>query len=231
MVRTTWTRAARRHRLGWGLAGALTPLLAGCAAGIATRVTEPLHPSGPIVIGSLAVMPVTTVAGSEGFRPEVTSELVTAVRKTFPHLPIVEPDEAARRLASGGSAGEYADLVADYARVGVVEASRAEEVARALGVTHFLQVRAGYDSDDVLRPDVFGSHATHVEGRQEIVAVARLWSHDGGEPVWEAAGRTTSQAGEFSSRRHPFELVADLVRSLVARLPLTQPSRVHEEGE
>jgi len=67
-------------------------LFAGRAAGIATRVREPLHPSGPIAVGSLAVMPVTKEAGSEGFRPEVRSELVAdLVRSLVTRIPLAQP--------------------------------------------------------------------------------------------------------------------------------------------
>ncbi len=196
------------------------PLLAGCAAGIRTSVSEPVQPSGSIPVGALAVMPITMEMGSEGFRPEVTEGLLASLRTTFPGVALVGPGEVGARLAAGPSATDYAGLLSDFERTGVIESARLGRLTDALGVTHFLQIRAGYASEDFLEPGILDNHATYEGTRQQLVAVARLWGPGGAGPVWEAVARTRSQSGQFWRGRDPSELVGDLVASLVKRMPL-----------
>lgn len=114
----------------------------------------------------------------------------------------------------------HAAVVADYERIGVVESARLGRIGDALGVTHFLQVRCSYLSEGVLGSSLFDDHELRTDERQELTAIARLWADRGGAPVWEAVGRTWSETGEFRTRREPYELVTDLVISLVEAMPV-----------
>src|SRR5690606_1958010 len=95
--------------------------LTGCAAPISTRVQEPVHPSRPAEVTVLAVMPATVEPGSEWVRPTTMEHLVVALRERFPGIEIISPDEVARRLASRSRAQEYASLLQDFERAGVVD--------------------------------------------------------------------------------------------------------------
>jgi hypothetical protein len=206
----------------------LAPALSGCAAGISTGVSEPVRPFQPIVVSSLALMPVTMYEGSEGLRPDVVATLLSALRERFPDVGIVDVAAAGGRLASGPAARECASLLADYERTGVADAMRVASVTRALGVTHFLAVRVGYESERRMPPftNFDRTQGINSERRQAMVAVARLWSEGGAGPLWEAVAHTDSETSWRTTARRPFELVADLVVSLVEHMPLADRAAV-----
>ena len=54
--------------------------------------------------------------------------------------------------------------------------------------------------------------------------MARLSARAGGGPVWEAVASSVSQTGEFRTRREPYELVVELVFSLVGSMPVRGPA-------
>jgi hypothetical protein len=219
-MNTTPTIGARHLRAAsaasWAL---LLPALAGCLAGVSTHVSEPVQPATSISVVRLAVMPVTMEMGTEGFRPEVVSGLLSSLRDHFPDVGVLGPDDVGELLASGPSAAEYARLAEDFARTGIVESDRLGRLTAELGVTHFLQLHAGYAKEEFL--DTHASFDFHAqEEKQEIVAVARLWGAAGPGPAWEAVARTTSRTSTLTRRRPPSDLVGDMVASLVARMPL-----------
>lgn len=195
-------------------------LLSGCAAGIVTGVSEPVRPRGPAVVRTLAVMPVTMEAGSQGMAPDLMAELIGALEARFPELWVVHPDEVRLRLSASSAATEYAAAMSDYELTGLVESDRLERIADALGATHFLQLRGSYFREEFLSHDLFDYESVVTEERQQVYAVARLWGAGGGGPVWEAVAHTSSETSTFTHGREPFELVAELVVSLVDRMPV-----------
>jgi hypothetical protein len=206
-----------------GRAGAVVVMgvvMGGCAAGIVTGVEEPVRPRAPVYVESLAVMPVTMETGSQGMGPEIVSELWTSLEARYPGLLIMDPDEVRVRLSETPAANEYAALMDAFDRTGVVESVRLERIASTLGVTHFLQLRGSYLRENFLDPYLWEDDLMREE-RQVLVVVARLWGTTGGGPLWEAVAKTRSETSEFGTeRREPHELAADLMMSVVDRLPL-----------
>lgn len=213
----------RSHRRGASSLIALLLLAGqGCTAGISTGVEEAAVPAAPRAVARLAVMPVTTEAGSEGVRPEMAPALAEALAGRFPALVVVPPEESRRLLSRSPAATDYADMVEDYERTGAVSLRRLRPVLRALGVDHFLQVRAMYLKEDFLDTYLFDDDVT-MEERQVLAVVVRLWSAGEPGPVWEAVVRTRSETDDFVVRsRSREELVEALVRSLVERVPIAR---------
>lgn len=208
----------------------LSPLITACAAGMATQVEEAVTPARPLPVRDLAVMPVTTEAGSEAIRPGLALDLCRSLQDRFPDLLIVEPDEARERLARSSAATEYADLLEDYERTGVVQGDRLARVADALGVDHFLQVRAAYLRESFLDTYLFDDELV-TEDRQVLAVVARLWSGGGSMPEWEAVIRTRSETDDFDIRsRRIDELVGEVTRALADRAPLPHGSSLPPVG-
>lgn len=203
---------------------ALVWLLGGCAASISTHIHEPVQPARHAEATVLAVMPGTTEAGSEWLRPQTMIRLVMLLDERFPAVQVLEPQEVGRRLTQWSLADEYASMLEDFERAGVVDPGRVTRVAHAVGATHLLQVRAGYAGEELLREslNLDGSTFLYETEHQTVYAVARLWSPSGSAPEWEAVVRSESEAGPFSRRRDASELVDALVASLVERMPVSE---------
>lgn len=192
----------------------------GCSASINTHVVEPVPPSPTALVAVLGVMPATAEPGSEGLTAAFVTHLEEALQAAAPEIEMLGPDAAAERLAAQGLAGEYARLLADFDRAGMVDRAETRRIAEALGVSHFLHVRVAYSGQNALRPyvNLDGTPLLNEEKRQVVQAVARLWADGAATPSWEAVATADSQAGLFRTDRSPDDLANEVVRSLVARL-------------
>ena len=218
---TPKTREGAVGRTPLSIVGTL--LLQACAAGMVTEVREVELPPRPRSVSRLAVMPLTTEPGSEFLRPELGEALARSLAERFPAIEIVGPELSRERLART-AATEYADLIDDYDRSGVVAPERVAEVTDALEVDHFLHIRAGYVREDFLDTYLFDDDLV-IEERQILAAVARLWARDGPAPVWEAVVRTRSETDDFDTRsRRRDELIGELAGALGERLPIEVPT-------
>jgi len=195
--------------------------LSACAPGIRTGVQEPVAPIEPLLMTGFAIMPVTTEAGSEGFRTGIAHTLHLVLEERFPSLTIQGPEEAGRMLALSPAAEDYADLLTDFERTGVVGSDRLSRVTQALGSDYFLQVRGSYTREDFLDPLLFSFDEFAKETRQVFVLVARMWTDRGPGPVWEAIVRTTSETDDFTGNsREVDDLLLKLVDGLADRMPV-----------
>lgn len=202
----------------------LLVLSSACAAGIRTGIDEPIAPISPLPITEMAIMPVSTELGSEGIRTDMALTLQEVLRERFPWIAFLGPEDAAVRLASSHAARDYADLLADFDRTGVVDSERLVMVTRALGTDYFLQVRASYRSEDFLDPLLFSFDEFDTENRQVMVLVARVWDEQGPGPLWEAVVRTTSETDDFQEEvRGIDELILRTVENLADQIPLGRP--------
>lgn len=206
----------------------LSSLVAGCTASIRTNVLEPVHPPAPTEVETLAVMPATVDVGSEWLRPETTDRLVADLERRFPEIYVIAPEETASRLAAESLAQEYASILDDFQRAGVVDPERIERVARAVGATHFLHIQAGYAGEGLQKEtmNLDGSPLFYSTKHQSLYVVAQLWGPSSHAPAWEAVATSESEAGPLSHDRPLSDLMESLVQSLVDRLPLARPERV-----
>lgn len=208
--------------LGWAT---LLLTASGCTAGMATSIQEAGAPAEPTAVSRLAVMPLTTEAGSEGIRARLDRSLAAALREAFPSLPLLSPEESRRRLSESGATREYARMLEEYDRTGAADARRLRAVAAALEVDHFLQLRASYLREEFLEPYLFDDDLTE-EQRQVVAVVARLWRAGSPAPVWEAVVRTESDTDEFHPQpRERDELLEQVARSLAETVPIRAPSK------
>ena len=197
---------------------------AGCAASIQTRVTEPVPLESSSSVAVLAVMPGTVAPGSEWLRTHAMQRLVEAVSERYPGVVLVGPDEAVQRLTNQSLAREYASILSDYDMAGVVDPGRIEALVHALGVTHLLQLRVGFDSEGLQRATTLLSDDPlfYDTKHQSLLAIARLWGPSGTGPSWEAVVTSQSQAGPLSRDRDPIDLVDSLILAVANRLPIAR---------
>lgn len=214
----------KRRGLFAGIASPVTLLLSACAASISTQVLESVRPPERAEAVVVAVMPGTAEAGSEWLRSETASKVTRALEVRFTDTEVLAPDEVASRLAARGLAREYASLVADFGHAGVVDPARVEQIIRAVGATHLIQLRAGYSAVEELKAvNLDGGPLLYSAKRQAIFAVARLWSIGASGPSWEAVVRADSKGGPFSRDRTSDDLLVAMALSLVERIPLAEP--------
>ncbi len=202
---------------------ALAPLVSGCfQAVISTHVAEPIRPARSEEIAVLAVMPGVVEPGSEWLRPQAMQSLVRGLAQRFPHVRLIDPETTGARLADQSLAGEYASLLADFERAGVVDPARVDRLLAAVGASHFLHVRAEYSAlgDEEVTSNLDGSPLFYSTTHQTVLVVARLWE-SGNTPSWEAVVRSESRPGPFSRDREPAELIESMVASIVETIPLT----------
>jgi hypothetical protein len=206
----------------------LSAVLPGCTASIRTNVLEPVHPPTPADVETLAVMPATVDLGSEWLRSETMDRFVAGLEQRFPEIYVIGPDETASRLAARSLAREYASILDDFHRAGVVDPERIERVVRAVGATHFLHVQAGYAGEGLQKEtmNLDGSPLFYSTKHQSLYMVAQLWGPSSHAPTWEGVATSESEAGPLSHDRAPSDLLESLVHSLIDRIPLAQPERV-----
>ena len=149
--------------------------------------------------------------------------LVEGLTERFPGVVVLDPATVADRLTARAVAADYASLLADFDRAGVVDPDRVSEILDVIEATHFLHVRAEYAAQGLERAstNLDGSPLFYSTKNQTVSIVARLWEASSSGPTWEAVIRTESERGPFSRHRDPSELVESLVASLVERVPLT----------
>jgi len=197
--------------------------LSGCfAASISTHIAEPIRPRQSEDVAVLAVMPGVVQSGSEWMRPQAMESLVRGLAQRFPGIQIVDPETAAARLAAQSMADEYASLLGDFERAGVVDPDRLEQLLDVIDATHFLHIRAEYSVQGQQRvtQNLDGSPLYYSTKHQTVSVVARLWE-SGASPSWEAVIRSESQRGPFTRHRAPAEMIESLVSSVVERVPLS----------
>src|ERR1700741_653085 len=121
-------------------------LAAGCSAPF--HLSADHVPSGPqspsFDVAALACEPVATLGvvapGSiQGLSPTVSHALVTALAQASPPIRALPTSVALNRLTDQGLAGEYAELLASYARGGIPDRARLERIGAALGSRYVLQ--------------------------------------------------------------------------------------------
>lgn len=192
----------------------------GCMASIATRVDEPIPPVYLTDISVLAIMPGTVDDGSEWIRPYAMESLVTTLEDRLPGTVVIGPEESAARLAELSLAAEYAALLDDFDAAGVVDPDRVGVITDAIGATHLMTTRAGFEGKPLQRTttNLDGSPIVYNTKRQTLYLVARLWEATHHAPSWEAVAHSRSQAGLFGRDRPPVDIVEALVDGLATRL-------------
>ena len=210
---------------------AFVVLVSSCAAPISTSLSEPIRPPQLAEASVLAVMPPRVDAGSEWLKPQAMEALVFHLTERFKETTVIGPDEAGRRLAAQSMAGEYASLLGDFERAGVVDPGRVEALLQVLGASHLLYLQTGYTGENLQRTTEYldGTPLVYDTRHHNLYAVARLWNAASSTPSWEAVARVQSQADFITRDRNPADLVESLARSLAERIPLANPTIAEAE--
>src|SRR5262245_3103834 len=81
----------------------------------------------------IAILGVLAPAGLQGFSPFLSHALVAALAEVTPPIPARSAYDTVNRLNAEGLAAEYSELVAGFARSGILERDRLRRIGSALG--------------------------------------------------------------------------------------------------
>jgi hypothetical protein len=177
-------------------------LLAGCAGPISTWDTHTSAAPKPLTVNVAEVtrQPLATrgrvaPGGRQGVAPSLTQALVRALAEASPPIRAAAPLDVLSALNELGLTAQYAELIAEFNRSGMLERERLRRVAQALGAHYVLL--PGLVSVDHTLADRFEFAGFKVV-RNRIITLRvwlQLWDPQTGRLVWESAGETTA-AGE-----------------------------------
>jgi hypothetical protein len=206
------------------LAAALVLPTTGCAAGIYTGFSE-LHPAAaPVLAERVAVLPVTAAEGSEHLRGVIGDSLLRQAALAHPQVKWIPTARSLDLLNDAGLAERFASMLVAHQQTGIYDRALLRDVGRALQADHVLQLRIGYARSEQLTPYLLDSDDAFMAEKQEMFVTAVLWDVREGGLAWEASGSTTSEEGQFTSRRQFGEVVGAAAAQLARQLPIAAPS-------
>ena len=184
-------------------------VLTSCTGTIRSTVNVTyLAPSG-VTLTRLAILPVMSAEGLEGFRRIAADILAAAVPQERPEIVVIPAGEALSALNEAGLAQDYSQMVTDYERTGILDKETLAAMGEAVGANHLLHMRARYWERPLTEDFV-----------QILDVSGHIWSTEKGDVVWEASANVERPVNdEIESRRPMGELLAVACRLLMAQLP------------
>jgi hypothetical protein len=187
-------------------------LAVACSAVLAAGCGGPLHLADDHVtsaarikaldIRALTCEPVTTLGvvapgGIQGLTPTIAYALTTTLSRTKPPVRVVPMPETLSRLADNGLAGEYGDLLAGFARTGMLERDRLKRIGGALGSRYVLQPGLAEFTQSLFDKFEFWG----IKIVRTRIATLRLWLQiweaPTGHLLWERTGELTTSVPVF----------------------------------
>ena len=197
-------------------------LASACAATIytSTDVTY-LAPTRPAV-DSLAILPVSSGEGLEGFRRLISDSLFTILGRARRDIALLPAESTLTRINRAGLTAQYAAAIRDYQQTSVLTRATLDSMSRQIGARYLLYTRAAYAEGR----SVSGNFLTGYSARrdQQLQLFMHVWDGRQGDVVWEAVATGKVSAGELETSRGVDEILTASVRELVARF-LARPAR------
>jgi hypothetical protein len=148
-------------------------------------------------IGELAHQPVATAglvapAALQGLSTSLSHALVAALANASPAIRAIPAHEIANALNDQGLATEYAELLAGFARTGIMDRERLQRIGSALGFRYvLLPGLAQLDHVILDRFEIAGVKV--IRTRVTVLRVwLQLWDTRTGHILWESAGEVAT---------------------------------------
>jgi hypothetical protein len=148
-------------------------------------------------VGELAREPVATAGvvapgGLAGYSVTLSHALVAALAKASPPIRGIPAHEIANAINDRGLVAEYGDLLAGYARNGVMERERLQRLGSALGVRYLLLPGLAELNHVILDRFEF-TGLKIIRTRVTVLRVwLQLWDTRTGHILWESAGEVAT---------------------------------------
>jgi len=156
----------------------------------------------------VAVLHAVVGFGLEGYGHQVSRSLASALMNTSPPIKGIPVQEALSRLNREGLGGEYAQMVSDYAKSGMLNRSTLEKIGRTLNATYIFQPSlASFSQSTSGRFSLLGLRLFQTRITTMRLSV-QLWDARTGDIVWEASGEATLATEDVREMRIPFDEIA-----------------------
>lgn len=158
----------------------------------------------------MATLGVVAPAGLQGLGPSVSQALARALAEVSPPIRAASAVDALSTLNERGLASEYADLVAEFGRSGILERERLRRIAAALGSRYLLLPGlGGFDNTVVDRYEIAGFKLV----RNRVVVLRlwlQIWDARSGRIAWESSGEVAAVSALLTvGRTIPLDDVAE----------------------
>jgi len=184
----------------WALVALWALLVAGCTPVYTWDINTNSTARPPSFdVGELSRQPVVTVGlvaagGLAGYSTALSHALVAALAEASPPIRAVPSHEIANAVNDRGLAGEYTELLAGFARNGIMERDRLQRIGSALGLRYLLLPGlAQFDHAILDRFEFTGLKI--IRTRVTILRVwLQLWDMQTGHILWESAGEVATSS-------------------------------------
>jgi hypothetical protein len=181
-----------KYRAGAFFAVALS-LLTGCAPLYSsdTHIAGTPKPQSFDVVERVATLNIIAPVSLQGLAPLFCNALATALEDTRPPIRATSFQLTGNLLNEQGLAGDYADLVAGFARSGILERKQLGRIGAALGTRYvLLPGLAEFNQNVIDRFEAMGLKV--VRNRISTVRLwLELWDTKTGQNLWESSGEVT----------------------------------------
>src|SRR6476660_3330256 len=139
----------------------LAALTSACAASIytSTDVTY-LAPTRPVV-DSLAILPVSSGEGLEGFRRMISDSLFTMLGRDRNEIVLLPAESTLTRINRGGLTAQYAAAIRDYQQTSVLTRATIDSMSRQIGTRYLLYTRAAYEEGRSVSGNFLSGYSSH----------------------------------------------------------------------
>lgn len=156
----------------------------------------------------VAVLSALVGFGLEGYAPQVSRSLASALTQTRIPLKSLTVHDALNRINREGLTGEYAGMVSDYVQTGILERVGLEKIGRALHAAYVFQpTLASFSQSMSSRFSFLGLRLLQTRVTT-LRLTLQLWDTRTGEIVWESSGEATLAGEDVREFRIPFEEIA-----------------------
>jgi hypothetical protein len=174
-----------------------------------TNIIDTPKPQSFDVTQRVAALDIIAPVSLQGFAPLFSNSLATALEEAHPPVRAISFRESGNLLNDQGLAGDYADLVSGFARSGILEHERLQNIGAALGSRYVLLPGVAEFNQSVI--DRFEALGLKVV-RNRITTVRlwlELWDTKTGNNLWESSGEVTVVTAILTSKRTvPLDTIA-----------------------
>src|SRR5690349_1477920 len=189
--------------------------VAGCAAPINTTTSVTYLAPVPPVVDSVAILPVSSGEGLEGFRRLISDSLYAVLGRERREIVVLPADTTLNRINAAHLTDRYAQAIRDYLQTSVLDKATIDSMGRAVGVKYFLYTRAAYATAKSVSGNFLTGYSTRSD--QGLQLFVHVWDARRGDVVWEAVSDAEVSAGELQTNRGLDEILGAGVRDLVGR--------------
>jgi hypothetical protein len=165
----------------------------------------------------VATLEPSTPGALQGFAIALSHSLAEALSEASPPVRNIPAHEVVSRLNEQGLAAEYGDLVAGFARGGVLDRDRLQRIGDAVGTRYILQPGLG-EFTQVVADKLEAVGFKLVKTRLSTMRLwLQLWDARTGEILWQSSGQVTV-AAQLLTRESAAVSFEDIAQRLWLRM-------------